>query len=64
MVTIAVAQVFAVAGTGAWFPFAAPALWAMEVEPVSIVQLALVFVVAGLFAALTLRAWSRLQLDR
>lgn len=61
---IVIAQVFAVAGTGAWFPFAAPALWAVAPAEVSTCQLALVAVVPAASAALTVRAWSRLELNR
>ncbi len=61
---MATAQVFAVAGTGAWFPVAAPALWAIQPDSVSALQLALVAVVPIGSTLLTTRAWSRLQLDR
>ena len=61
---IVVAQVMAVAGTGAWFPLAAPALWAIEPSSVSAFQLALVAIVPAGFGLLTLRAWATLQLDR
>lgn len=61
---IATAQVLAVVGTGAWFPVAAPALWAIDPDAVSPAQLALVAVVPIGFTVLTTRAWSRLQLDR
>lgn len=64
VVLIVVAQVFAVAGTGAWFPVAAPALWAVAPGEVRAGQLALVAVVPAASAALTVRAWSRLELDR
>jgi ABC-2 type transport system permease protein len=61
---IVVAQVMAVAGTGAWFPLAAPALWAIEPGSVSAFQLALVAIVPAGFGLLALRAWATLQLDR
>lgn len=64
VVLIVTAQVFAVAGTGAWFPVAAPALWAVDPGGVRAGQLALVAVVPAVSAALTVRAWSRLELDR
>lgn len=64
VVTVAVAQVMAAAGTGAWFPVVAPALWAINPGEVSAAQLALVPLVPLTFGALTLRAWSHLQLDR
>lgn len=57
-------QVLVVAGTGAWFPVAAPALWAVTPDEVATVQLALVPVTALVMAALTVRSWQRLQLNR
>ena len=64
VVLIVTAQVLAVAGTGAWFPVAAPALWAVDPDGVRVAQLALVAVVPAVSAALTVHAWSRLELDR
>jgi len=61
---VVVSQVMAVAGVGAWFPFTAPALWAIEPGTVSAAQLALVALVPLGFGALTALAWHRLQLDR
>jgi ABC-2 type transport system permease protein len=61
---IAVAQIMAVGGVGAWFPLTAPALWAIAPGAVSPAQLALVLAVPTVFGPLTLRAWSTLQLDR
>jgi len=61
---IALAQVLVVAGTGAWFPVAAPALWAVSPEDVSWVQLATVPGLAASVAMLTVVSWHRLQLDR
>jgi ABC-2 type transport system permease protein len=61
---IVVAQVMVVAGTGAWFPLAAPALWALDPAAVTATQLALVAVVPALFVPATLRTWRTLQLDR
>lgn len=61
---IVIAQVMVVAGAGAWFPLAAPALWALEPTAVSATQLALVAAIPLAFGLLTLRAWHRLQLDR
>ncbi|MEV0396471.1 ABC transporter permease [Polymorphospora rubra] len=61
---IVVAQVAVVAGAGAWLPVAAPALWALQPGAVAPAQLALVAVVPVGFAALTVAAWNRLQLDR
>lgn len=62
--TIAVAQVAVVAGSGAWFPVAAPALWARDAAMVSMPQLACVGLVPAVFGMLAIRSWSRLELDR
>lgn len=62
--TVVVTQVMVVSGTGAWFPVAAPSLWAMRSGDVSSVQLALVLLVPLVSGLLAMRAWSRLQLDR
>ncbi|TDD13443.1 ABC transporter permease [Kribbella turkmenica] len=62
---LVVAQVTVVAGAGAWIPFAAPALWAISGgADVTTFQLALVVPILLISAALTLRSWHRLQLDR
>ena len=63
VVMIALGQMLTVAGTGAWFPVAAPALWAVLPEDVNWVQLATVPASAACVAALTARSWNRLQLD-
>ncbi|NIK59229.1 ABC transporter permease [Kribbella shirazensis] len=58
-------QVSVIAGTGGWFPFAAPALWAINTDiAVTPVQLSLVLPVVALGVVLTLRSWHLLQLDR
>lgn len=62
--TVVVTQVMVVSGTGAWFPVAAPSLWAMQPGEVSAAQLALVPLVPLVSGLLAVRAWSRLQLDR
>jgi ABC-2 type transport system permease protein len=59
-----VAQIMAAAGTGAWFPFTTPALWALDAIAVTPVQLGLVATVPLVFGLLTLRSWTTLQLDR
>jgi ABC-2 type transport system permease protein len=61
---MAVSQIMAAAGTGAWFPFATPALWALGAVAVTPLQLSLVATVPLLFGLLTLRSWATLQLDR
>lgn len=61
---VAVAQIMVVAGTGAWFPVAAPALWALDPASVSGGQLALVLVVPAASVGLTMHAWRRLELNR
>lgn len=57
-------QVTAVAGGGTWFPFTAPALWALDGDPAAAPGLILVIPLGLLSAALTARSWQRLQLDR
>lgn len=61
---MAVSQIMVAAGTGAWFPFATPALWALGAVAVTPLQLSLVATVPLLFGLLTLRSWATLQLDR
>lgn len=61
---IVTAQVMVVAGTGAWFPIAAPALWAMQPSSVTVTQLVLVTTIPLIFVPATLLTWRRLQLDR
>ncbi|MFC8907026.1 ABC transporter permease [Micromonospora sp. NPDC057140] len=58
------AQILVVAGTGGWFPFVAPALWAISPGSVSATQLAIVPLVPLTFGLLVLWTWHRLQLDR
>jgi ABC-2 type transport system permease protein len=61
---IASAQVMVVVGTGAWYPIALPALWAIDPQEVSVTQLCLVALVPGAFGLATTRAWTKLQLAR
>ncbi|NUP73475.1 MAG: ABC transporter permease subunit [Sinomonas sp.] len=61
---VVVAQVGILGGAGPWFPLASPALWALGLASVPIGALALVGTVPVLFGALTVWAWSRMQLDR
>lgn len=64
--TVVIAQVAATAGLGAWFPFAAPGVWATSPSPTVdfalAVQLLLVIPVGVLAALLTTHAWRRLSL--
>jgi len=53
-----------VAGTGAWFSLAAPALWAQQPADVTSAQLALVAVIPLIFVPAVLTTWRHLQLDR
>ena len=62
--TLIAAQVMVVAGTGAWFPPAAPALWAVTPDTVTAAQLSLVPAASLAFTVLTTQAWAELQLDR
>jgi ABC-2 type transport system permease protein len=61
---IVTAQVMVVSGTGAWFPIAAPALWALRPDAVTGIQLVLVATIPLIFVPATLLTWRRLQLDR
>jgi ABC-2 type transport system permease protein len=61
---VVLAQVGVLSGVGGWVPFAAPALWAMGLAPVTVAQLLLPLLVPVLFGFATARSWSRLQLDR
>lgn len=61
---IVLAQVMVVGGTGAWFPVAAPALWALRPDTVSPVQLALVATIPLILLPALLVTWHRLQLNR
>lgn len=62
---VVVAQIAAVSGIGAWFPFSALGLWAVSGgTAVTAGQLALVLPVVALFTGLTIDSWRRLQLDR
>jgi ABC-2 type transport system permease protein len=60
---VVIAQVGVVAGVGGWMPLAAPAIWAMNLEPVNPVQLLLSLTIPALSWVATAWAWSRLQLD-
>jgi ABC-2 type transport system permease protein len=64
IVLVVITQVSVIAGAGAWFPVAAPALWAMDPTAAAWPQLALVAAVPLAFGILTMIAWDRLQLDR
>lgn len=62
---VVVAQVAVMLGVGAWFPFAAPGVWAADVpgaDGVSPAQLALAVPVSLAAAAATVHAWRRLTL--
>ncbi len=61
------AQMAVMAGSGGWFPFSAPGLWASRQDPgadlLTAVQVLLTVPVAVLAAGLTLRSWHRLTLS-
>jgi ABC-2 type transport system permease protein len=62
---VVLSQLTVVAGAGAWFPFAAPALWAISAgTEVTQLQLLLVAPVVLAAGALAVLSWHRLQLDR
>ncbi|GAB3256811.1 ABC-2 transporter permease [Arthrobacter pigmenti] len=62
------AQMAVMAGSGGWFPFSAPGLWATRdgagIDFVTGLQLLLVLPVAALAVVLTLQSWRRLDLSR
>jgi ABC-2 type transport system permease protein len=57
-------QVAVVAGAGAWFPASAPALWALQQGQVDARAFLGLLALSAVAAALTIRVWTRLQLDR
>jgi ABC-2 type transport system permease protein len=62
---VVVGQVGVLAGVGGWLPIAAPALWAMsQGSAVSAGQFGVLGLYVIIFVTLTVRSWSRLQLDR
>ncbi|WP_112239264.1 ABC transporter permease [Kribbella monticola] len=65
IVILVLSQVSVIAGADGWFPFAAPALWAIHSDiTVGPLQLALVVPVVAVSVTLTLHSWQHLQLDR
>ncbi|KQX07692.1 hypothetical protein ASC59_08150 [Leifsonia sp. Root1293] len=61
---VVIAQFGVVSGAGAWMPLAAPAMWAIAPETVTLVQLAFTLTVPLVFWPTTVIAWRRMQLDR
>lgn len=62
---VVIAQVSVLAGAGAWFPLASPALWAISSgEAATPGQLLLVLPYVGVFVLLTAASWRTMQLDR
>lgn len=63
---VILSSVLADAGLGGWLPYAAPGLWAANGgtgDPLTLaVQLLDVVVLAAVFAALSVRAWKRLEI--
>lgn len=64
---VVLAVVATLVGIGGWFPFAAPGIWTVSPDsgppsPILTIQLLIVLPVAAGMAALTIRAWRRLQL--
>ncbi len=64
---VVLAVIASFVGVGGWFPFAAPGIWAAipsatVPSTTMLIQLLAVLPVAALIAALTVRAWRRLQL--
>ena len=64
IVLVASAQVLVFAGVGAWYPPAAPALWALQPTAENGVALLVGMLAPVVFLGLTVVAWRRLQLDR
>ncbi|MFP3464035.1 ABC transporter permease [Leifsonia sp. SIMBA_070] len=61
---VASAQVLVFAGAGAWYPPAAPALWALRPDQVNGDALMVGMLAPVAFIVLIVLAWRRLQLDR
>lgn len=61
---VASAQVLVFTGAGAWYPPAAPALWALQPTATHGVAVLVGMLLPVVFAALIALAWRRLQLDR
>lgn len=61
---MAVAQIATLAGVGAWIPFVAPAVWALQPAPDTALALLPVPVVPLVFGFALVHLWRRLQLDR
>ena len=64
IVLVASAQILVFAGVGAWYPPAAPALWALQPTAENGVALLVGLLAPVVFLGLTVVAWRRLQLDR
>jgi ABC-2 type transport system permease protein len=65
LLVVLLTQILVTLGTGAWLPYAAPALWSQTSVPVDVtpVQLALVPVFAGAVLWVTLRWWQRMEVS-
>jgi ABC-2 type transport system permease protein len=61
---LVIAQVAVIARVGSWFPFVAPAFWAMQPSAASATALLAVPLVPLVFGVGTVWVWRRLQLDR
>ena len=66
MAVVVVTQILTAIGAGAWFPFAAPALWmgmggVAAASQVSIIQLLLPLLVAAMAVLATLSWWRRAE---
>ena len=63
---VIVSQISVATGTGGWFTFAAPSLWAATpgagLDSTTLVQLGLVLPVCAIFAGAIILSWRRLQL--
>jgi ABC-2 type transport system permease protein len=63
LLLVLVTQILVTLGTGAWLPYAAPALWSQVTLPVNVtpVQLALIPVTALVVLWVTLRWWRKVE---
>jgi ABC-2 type transport system permease protein len=61
---VASAQVLVFAGSGPWYPPAAPALWALQPTATNGTATLVGLLLPAVVALLTVIAWGRLQLDR
>ncbi|MGO1972542.1 MAG: ABC transporter permease [Propionibacteriaceae bacterium] len=64
LIVAAQASVLVSVDMAGWIPIAVPALWALQLTPISGPQMAIVGLVPVVFGTLTVISWRRLQLDK